>query len=53
MQQANNILSNPSQEFLPPLPKTEKIKKEENVFLGIFILQRFPSFQRALLDKNP
>ena len=34
MQQANNILSNPSQEFLPPLPKTEKIKKEENVFLG-------------------
>lgn len=34
MQQANNILSNPSQEFLLPLPKTEKIKKEENVFLG-------------------
>ena len=34
MQQANIILSNPSQEFLPPLPKTEKIKKEENVFLG-------------------
>ena len=34
MQQINNNITNPAQCFIPPYPKKEKIKKEQNIFLG-------------------